>query len=69
MKDLNREDASIYRAIVAMGNYLSMGGSDIRFGMKELARRITKPRNIDYRQLIHFGRYLRGRIRVVNKYA
>lgn len=30
---------------------------------------MAKPRNIDDRQLIHFGRYLRGKKRVFNKYG
>jgi len=29
---------------------------------------MNKPRNIEYKQLIHFGRYLRGKMHVVNKY-
>ena len=29
---------------------------------------MSNPREIDYQQLIHFGRYLRGKMRVVNQY-
>ena len=36
---------------------------------KGVARRMSKPRDIDYKQLIHFGRYSRGKMRVVNTYA
>jgi len=68
VKELSREDASSYRAIVARGNYLSIERSDIRYAVKELARRMSKPRNIDYWQLIHIGRYLNGKMRIVNKY-
>lgn len=69
MKELSKEDASAYRAVAARGNYLSIDRSDVRYVVKELARRMAKLRNIVYKQLMHFGRYLRGRMRVVNKYA
>jgi len=69
MKELSREDASAYRAIAARGNDLSIDRSDIRYAVKELARRMSKPWNIDYKQLVHFGRYLRGKMRVVNKFS
>lgn len=69
VKELSKEDASSYRAVAARGNYLSIDRSDVRYAVKELARRMAKPRNIDYKQLIHFGRYLRGRMRVVNKFG
>ena len=57
-KELDPKDASQYRAIVARGNYLSIDRTDIRFAIKELARRMSKPRYIDYKQLVHFCRYL-----------
>ena len=68
VKELSPADATIFRGVVARGNYLSIDRSDIRFAIKELARRMSKPRNIDYQQLVHFGRYLRGKMRVVNQY-
>jgi len=67
IKELSREDASAYRALAARGNFLSIDRSDIRYTVKELARRMSKPRNINYRQLVHFGRCLSGKMRVVNK--
>lgn len=69
VEELNGQDASSYRAIAARGNYLSIDRSDIRYAVKELARRMSKPRNIDYNQLFHFGRYLRGKMRVANKFG
>lgn len=69
VKVLNDQDASIYSASVALGNYLSIDMSDIRNGVKEVARRMAKPRNVDYRQIIHFGRYIGGKMRVVNKFC
>ena len=60
--------ATKYRALVARGNYLSQDRSDIRFAVKELARRMSKPRKTDMKGLIHLGKYLLGRPRVVNEY-
>lgn len=68
LKELDKQDASSCRAIAARRNYLSIDSSDIRYAVKELARRMSKPRNIDYTQLLHFGRYLKGRMCVVSKY-
>lgn len=62
VKDLNGQDASIYRASLAHGTYLSIDRSDIPYRVKELARRMAKPRHVGYRQLLHFGRYIRGRM-------
>jgi len=67
MKELSREDASTYRALAARGNYLSIDRSDIRYAVRELARRMSKPRNIDYRRSVRLGRYSRSKMRVVNK--
>lgn len=69
VKDLSCEDASMCRAIVERGKYLSTHRRDIRYGVKELARQMSQPRHIDDRQLIHFRRYLHGKMRVMNKYA
>lgn len=55
MKELGKEGASLYGAIVARQNHLSNDRSAIRYGVKELARRMSEPRNSDYRQLIHVG--------------
>jgi len=66
--ELGPTDATLFRAVVARGNYLSIDRSDIRFAIKELARRMAKPRNIDFKQLIHFGRYLSSNMRVVNQF-
>ena len=58
-EDLSKEQATLFRGIVARGNYLSIDRTDIRFAIKELARRMAKPRNVDFKQLIKFGRYLK----------
>jgi len=67
--ELAPQDATVFRAIVARGNYMSIDRSDIRFAVKELARRMAKPRNVDYKQLIHFGRYLRGKPRAISHFG
>jgi hypothetical protein len=68
LQELEPEKASNYRALVARCNYLSQDRSDIRFAVKELCRKMSKPRNIDWDQLVRFGRYLRGRMRVVTEF-
>ena len=55
-KELSPPDATIFRVVASRGNYLSIDRSDTRFAIKELARRMAKPRNIVFKQLIHFGR-------------
>jgi len=67
MKELDNQDASLCGTIVPRGNYLSTDRSDIRYEVEELARRMEKLRDVAYRRLIHFGRYLRGQERVVSK--
>ena len=65
---LGPQQASMYRALSARANYLSQDRSDIRFAVKELCRRMSKPRIIGWKQLLMLGRYLIGRMRVVNKF-
>ena len=65
---LKPEQASMYRALSARANYLSQDRSDIRFSVKELCRRMSQPRQIDWKQLLVMGRYLIGRMRVINKF-
>lgn len=67
LQELSKDDASAYRAVAARGNYLSIDRSDLIYAVKELARRMVKPRNIDLKQLVQFGRYLTGKMRVFNK--
>ena len=53
-------------ALSLLTDYMSVDRSDTRFVIQELARRMAKLWNIDYTQLIPFGRYLRGKPRVIN---
>ena len=43
-EELGNDQATVFRGIVARGNYLSRDRSDIRFAVKELSRKMAKPR-------------------------
>lgn len=68
LKELSGDKAKLYRAVAARANYLAQDRSDIRYSVKELCRHMSKPRSIDHEQLIKFGRYLVGKMRVINKF-
>ena len=53
--------ATMYRAIVARGNYLSQDRTDIKFEIEELSRGMAKPKQTDWEALIRFAKYLKGR--------
>jgi hypothetical protein len=63
--DLNSRDASLFRSIVARGNYLSQDRADIRFAVKELCQKMSKPSNVDMIRLKRLCRYLAGRPRAI----
>ena len=65
---LNEKDATKYRAIVARFNYLSPDRPDIAYAVKELARSMSSPSNGDWLRLKRLGRYLKGRLRLVQHY-
>ena len=67
-KELSATDAKIYRGAAARANYMSIDRSDIRLSVKELTRHMSKPRIKDYNQLMHLGRYLVGKPRVVTQF-
>ena len=75
-KDMSEEDheepgaadAEVYRAASARANYMALDRSDIRLAVKELTRHMSKPRNKYYKQLVHLGKYLLGKPRIVTKY-
>ena len=60
--------ATVYRALVARGNYLAQDRSDIGFAVKELCRSMSDPSEGDWTALNRLGRYLCGKERVVIKY-
>ena len=57
-EEIGAEDAKVYRAASARANYMAIDRSDIRLAVKELTRHMSKPRNKDYKQLVHLGKYL-----------
>ena len=62
---LGPREASIFRSVVARGNYLSQDRPDIRFVVKELCQRMSKPTNVDMLKLKRLCRYLAGASRAV----
>ena len=63
-EELSREEAWRYWSVVARANYLAQDGPDIRFTVKELCRKMSKPNLNDWRALKKLCRYLRGRPRL-----
>ena len=57
---LNEKDKATYASCVGSGIYLAQDRPDIKFSVKELARRIREPRQCDYNNLKTLGRYLVG---------
>jgi hypothetical protein len=65
--DLSPREASLYRSVVARGNYLAQDRADIRYVVKELCQRMSRPSNIDFIRLKRLCRYLAGRPRVIQE--
>jgi hypothetical protein len=55
---LEKAEASVFRGMVARANYLALDRPDIQFSVKEIARRMAKPRMIDWQLLKRLARYL-----------
>ena len=64
-KELAPNQATIFRGIVARGNYLSQDRSDIRSAVKESSRRMSKTRVKDVNAARSLARYLSTRMRVI----
>ena len=62
-KEVSGSEATLYRALVARGIYLSQDRSDIGYAVKELSRKMSKPDTGDIERLKHLARYLIGRER------
>ena len=65
---LDEAESTVYRAIAARANYLSLDRPDIQFSAKEACRRMASPCRADWARLKHIARYLAGRPRIVYKY-
>ena len=49
--EVDEESASTFRSAVGSGIFLSLDRRDIRYAVKELAKRLQKPRHADYDNL------------------
>ena len=58
--ELGPREASRYRGIAARLNYLAQDRADLQYACKEASRRMSKPRDDDWRLLKRIGRYLAG---------
>jgi hypothetical protein len=65
---LSPEDATMYRALSARGNFLSQDRADIQYSTKELCREFAVPNRNSFQRLKRLGRYLVGRPRLVHDY-
>jgi hypothetical protein len=63
--ELGATDTTKYRAIVARANYMSQDRSDVKFAVKELSRKMAKPRIKDWELMKKLARYLKGVPRLV----
>ena len=61
---LGPADASQYRANAARANYLVQDRADVQYAVKEIARRMSRPRMQDWGLLKRLARYLLGSPRV-----
>ena len=58
---LSEQDATKYRALAARAMFLAQDRTDIGYAVKELSRRMSKPRIRDMKDMKRLGRYLIGR--------
>ena len=68
-KFLGASEASTYRGFAARANYLAQDRADVQFAVKEIARRMTRPREEDWGLLKRLARYLRGSPRAAWKFC
>ena len=59
------EQATLYGALAARANYLSLDRPDLNYATKELCRGFAAPSVRDLKKLKHLGRYLLGRPRLI----
>ena len=63
-EELNKQEATNYRGLVARGNYLTQDRSDIQYAVKELSRAMATPTVGDWKGLKRLARYLTDKLRV-----
>ena len=66
--EITGAEATKYRAMVARAIFLAQDRTDIAYAVKELSRRMAKPRTKDMKNLKRLGRYLIGKERAVVKF-
>ena len=59
------DEITRYRAVAARANYLAADRPDAQFAAKEACRFMSAPTDLAWQSLKRFGRYLKGRKRVV----
>ena len=62
---LTGPEATKYRALTARAMFLAQDRTDIGFAVKELSRKMSKPREMGTKDLKRLGRYLIGRERMI----
>ena len=60
--------ASLYRAVVAIANYIAQYRPDLQYAFKELCRRMSDPSEACLTKLKRLGRYLKGQPRAVSMF-
>ena len=65
---LSPGESTMYRGLVARGNYLTQDRSDIQYAVKEVSRGMSKPKRRDFRRLKRLGKYLIANKRMVHHY-
>ena len=65
---LEPEQATRYRGIAARINYLAFDRPDVQFSTKEVCRDMSSPSTGSWRRLVHIGKYLLGRPRLIWKF-
>ena len=67
-QEMSKQEAAMYRAMVARANYLAQDRSDIAFAVKELCRRMSAPKMGDWKALKRLERYLIDKRRVITEF-
>ena len=66
---LDPESASLYRRLVARGNYMCIDRQDIQFAIKELSRFMANPTPSAWEALVRLGKYLKLRPRYIIRFG
>ena len=66
---LSQEVSTLFRALAARANYLSMDRPDCQYACKELCRGFSSPSRKDHTRLKRLVKYLVGRPRMIRKFS